>query len=84
MNPMAVPVHRPGGSLGTMMLTLDISPDQAAEIWHGAPLMRAIERCLACPTAEECATWLRDARHRSDGYRSFCPNAGLLDVARRR
>lgn len=84
MTPMKVPVHRPGGSLGPMMLALDICPDQAAELWHGVVLARAIERCLACPTAGQCAAWLRDPHHQWDGYRRFCPNAGLLDAARRR
>jgi hypothetical protein len=84
MNPMTVPVRRPGGSLGAMMLALDICPDQAAEIWHGVPLTRAVERCLACPAARACAAWLHDPHRAPDGYRDFCPNAGLLDVARRR
>lgn len=84
MTPMEVPVHRTGGSLGAMMLALDLCPDQAAELWHGVALTRAIERCLMCPTAERCGAWLRDAHHAQDGYRGFCPNAGLLDVARRR
>lgn len=84
MRQMTVEAHRPGGSLGAMMLALDIVPDQAAELWHGVPLTRMIERCLGCPSASQCATWLRDSHHRSDGYRSFCPNAGLLDAARRR
>jgi hypothetical protein len=84
MTPMTVPVHRPGGSLGAMMLALDLCPDQAAELWHGVALTRAIERCLSCPAAGQCAAWLRDARHQRDGYRDFCPNAGILDAARRR
>jgi hypothetical protein len=84
MNPTEIPVHRPGGSLGAMMLALDIAPDEVAELWHGVALARAIERCLSCPTAVQCGAWLRDAHHRRDGYRSFCPNAGILDVARRR
>jgi len=84
MNQMRVPVHRPGGSLGAMMLALDIAPDQAAELWHGVPLTRAIERCLACPAAARCAAWLRDPHRRRGEYCGFCPNAGILDVARRR
>ena len=84
MNRMDIPVHRAGGSLGAMMLALDVTPSQAAELWHGVPLTRAIERCLACPTAGECGVWLRDPRHKRDAYRSFCPNAGILDVASRR
>jgi hypothetical protein len=84
MNHIEIPVHRPGGSLGAMMLALDIAPAQVAELWHGVPLARAIERCLACPTAGQCAAWLRDSHHASDEYRSFCPNAGILDVASRR
>ena len=78
MTPMNIPVHRPGGSLGAMMLALDVCPDQAAELWHGVALSRAIERCLACPAAQTCADWLRNPRHPQDGYRDFCPNAGLL------
>ncbi len=84
MTPMTVPPHRPGGSLGAMMLALDLCPDQAAEIWHGVALARAIERCLVCLAAEQCAAWLHDRGHWWDGYRDFCPNAGILDVARRR
>jgi len=84
MAQLNIPARRPGGSLGAMMLALDVSPDQAAELWHGVPLSRAIERCLSCPTAGQCAAWLRDPRHDDNGYRSFCPNAGLLEIARRR
>lgn len=84
MNQMDIPPHRPGGSLGAMMLTLDIGPAQVAELWHGVPLTRAIERCLSCPAAGQCAAWLRDPHHAWDAYRSFCPNAGILDVASRR
>jgi hypothetical protein len=84
MDHFDIQLHRPGGSLGAMMLALDVSPDQVAEVWHGVPLTRAIERCLACPAAGRCTAWLRDASHRHDGYRDFCPNAGLLDAARRR
>jgi len=84
MNRIDIPVHRPGGSLGAMMLALDIEPAQVAELWHGVPLTRAIERCLACPAAGQCAAWLRDPHHNWGEYRNFCPNAGVLDVARRR
>jgi Family of unknown function (DUF6455) len=84
MNHLDIPVHRLGGSLGAMMLALDIVPDQLAEIWHGVPFTRAIERCLSCPAAGRCAAWLRDPHHDGTAYRSFCPNAGVLDVARRR
>jgi hypothetical protein len=84
MNGFDCPVHRPGGSLGGMMLALDLDPGQVAELWHGIPLTRAIERCLACPAAMQCAAWLRDPNRIGDEYRTFCPNAGLLEVARRR
>jgi hypothetical protein len=84
MSRLHSPVHRPGGSLGGMMLALDIDPEHVAEIWHGVPLARAIERCLACPVALQCAAWLRDANRQKDGYRTFCPNAGMLETARRR
>ena len=84
MTAMKVPVHRPGGSLGAMMLALDICPDQAAELWHGVALTRAIERCLACSTAMECAAWLHNPNRPKDGYRAFCPNAGMLEAARQR
>ena len=84
MSQTIVPVHRPGGSLGAMMLTLDICPDQAAELWHGVALTRATERCLACPNAPCCAVWLQDPHRRRDGYYGFCPNAGPQDIARGR
>jgi hypothetical protein len=84
MSRMNIPAQRPGGSLGAMMLALDLSPAQAAELWHGVPLARAVERCLLCPTATQCAAWLRDPHRDPSGYKNFCPNAGLLDIARRR
>jgi hypothetical protein len=84
MDHFDIQLHRPGGSLGAMMLAIDVSPDQVAELWHGVPLTRAIERCLACPAAARCAAWLQEASRRQDGYQNFCPNAGILDAARRR
>jgi hypothetical protein len=80
---MHVPPRRVGGSLGALMIAIDVCPDQAAEIEHGAALARAIERCLTCPAARQCAAWLRDRRHDRAGYRGFCPNSVFLDAARR-
>lgn len=72
-----------GASLGHMMLKLDLEPAQLSHVWYGVPLARAIDKCLACAAKDICATWLRDRQAGRDEYCAFCPNAGLLDIARR-
>lgn len=72
-----------GASLGHMMLKLGLEPDQMSQVWYGVPLARAIDRCLACKSKETCADWLKDRRADRREYCAFCPNAGLLDIARR-
>lgn len=72
-----------GASLGHMMLKLDLEPDQLSQVWYGVPFARAIDRCLACKSKELCAVWLKDRQAGRDEYCAFCPNAGLLDIARR-
>ncbi|HLZ65357.1 MAG TPA: DUF6455 family protein [Aliidongia sp.] len=49
-----------------------------------SPLMRALLceaelGCLQCTTRRRCGQWL-DGNSEDEGYRDFCPNAGLFAV----
>jgi uncharacterized protein DUF6455 len=41
----------------------------------------AVRQCVACQRAADCRAWL--ASGASDGYESFCPNAGFIDRVKR-
>jgi hypothetical protein len=44
-------------------------------------IARAQERCASCPATGACREWLESGT--PDTYRSFCPNAALIDRLRR-
>ena len=47
-----------------------------------ATVLRDLQRtCTFCSASAQCRRWLRSGR--TEGYRSFCPNAALLDEIRR-
>lgn len=67
-----------GGSLGAMLVHLDMSPESLADQCDGDALREVIHNCLECPTHAACTRWLADPDRRPGGWRAFCPNAGRL------
>ncbi|WP_303977294.1 DUF6455 family protein [Dongia mobilis] len=71
-----------GASLGTLLILLDLRPETVEDCCGTNALGTAIERCLACPTHATCSRWMADTARRADAWRSFCPNATVLALAR--
>jgi hypothetical protein len=71
-----------GASLGALLILLDLRPETVEDCCGTKALETAMERCLACPTHATCTRWMADAARRSDAWRSFCPNATVLALAR--
>jgi Family of unknown function (DUF6455) len=79
---LAKPNHR--GSMGGMMMILDIDPAKLCKNVPGRKIQQVISSCLLCPTDDVCGRWLRDPDRRKDAYRAFCPNADVFDRVRNR
>jgi len=47
----------------------------------GADFAAAVKQCVGCQEAAQCRAWL--ASGATDGYESFCPNAGFIQRAKR-
>ena len=41
----------------------------------------AVNQCVACQQAAQCRAWLSSGA--TEGYESFCPNAGFIQRAKR-
>ena len=65
--------------LGAMVVALDVDLDALAGPWGGVMVRQLARRCVACSATAECRRWLGGACRETAGYRSFCPNAGLLE-----
>jgi hypothetical protein len=73
-----------GGSLGAMLVLLDMRPESVVDHCGEEGLRHAIANCLDCPTHAACARWLADPGRRPDSWLSFCPNAPKLQATRTR
>ncbi len=67
-----------GGSLGTMLIYLDLRPEIVEDRCGAERLQDAMNHCLACPTHVTCAHWVADGARRQDAWHGFCPNADML------
>ena len=47
----------------------------------GLDFSHAVEQCVACQKGAECRAWLESGA--TDGYESFCPNAGFITRTKR-
>jgi len=47
----------------------------------GADFATAVRQCVGCPEAAQCRAWL--ASGATEGYESFCPNAGFVQRVKR-
>lgn len=71
-----------GASLGALLILLDLRPETVEDNCGTQQLCTAMKRCLTCPTHAVCAHWIADQERRADSWRSFCPNATMLALAR--
>lgn len=78
-----------GGSLGALMVLLDLTPEAVAAKCGPERLRGAMGNCLGCRTHGTCASWMAGARAgvdaKDDAWHSFCPNTmTLVESLRRR
>ena len=71
--------NAPPKAMAAMMLTVGVDIERLTTPWGNVLLGQAIRRCNACPTAAACQAWLNDPHRAKDGFRDFCPNAGMLE-----
>jgi hypothetical protein len=65
--------------MAVMMLTLAVDVERMGSNWGAVQLQQAVRRCQGCTNLMSCRHWLKDPHRPADGYREFCPNAGLFD-----
>ncbi|WP_374379045.1 DUF6455 family protein [Dongia sp.] len=74
-----------GGSLGALLVLLDLTPETVAAKCGAERLRGAMGNCLGCRTHGACASWMAGARSSEDAWHSFCPNTmTLVESLRRR
>lgn len=74
---------RRAGLLPAVMERLDIDTEGALDTDAGLEMWTGWQSCVSCAEAGRCAKWIEDDSD-PEGYRGFCPNAGLLDRLPRR
>lgn len=74
-----------GGSLGALMVLIDLTPEAIVARCGADRLRGAMGNCLGCPTHATCGHWMEGDRGRADAWHSFCPNTvTLVESLRRR
>jgi len=69
----------PPKEMAAMMLTLSVDIERMGNDWGAVQLQLASRRCYGCLSLMSCRHWLADPRRPMNGYRDFCPNAGLFE-----
>ena len=76
-------LNRRAGLLPAVIERLDIDTEGALDKDAGLEMWTGWQSCVSCAEAGRCTKWVQDDSD-PDGYRGFCPNAGLLDHLPRR
>lgn len=85
--PATIPAGRTssGGSLGALMVLIDLTPEAIVEKCGAERLRGAMRNCLACPAHGACGRWMASDCAKADAWHSFCPNTvTLVESLRRR
>ena len=69
------------GLMQQMMVHLDIDADSICETDAALAMWGAVRSCTFCGSVGRCMEWLAQDGEKN-GYRAFCPNAGILDHLR--
>ncbi len=73
------------GLLPAVMERLDIDTEGVLDTDAGLEMWTGWQSCVSCASAGRCTKWIEDdSGNDPEGYRGFCPNAGLLDRLPRR
>ena len=71
--------YAPPKEMAAMMLTLAVDIERMCSDWGSVQLQLASRRCHGCRSLMSCRHWLADPHRPMNGYRDFCPNAGLFE-----